>query len=237
MALDWTAFTAPVSVQAVQQWKAAAQATGARWAGSGIGRAVALVVLLAPLVLLFGAFGVLLLVGGIAALVGGDLGSIFAGVLGLVLGPLALAVAALGVWGLTKALPDERRWERWVRLDWFARSNRLTFSPADPEPNYPGAIFRNGGSREAIDHFRSVEGRFFDVGNFRYVVSNGKNSTTYVWGFLALSLERRLPHMLLDSRQNESWGALGFGGLFDRRQVLSLEGDFDLWFTLYCPVQ
>src|SRR5690606_3240844 len=45
------------------------------------------------------------------------------------------------------------------------------------------------------------------------------------------------PHMLLDSRQNNTWGFSGFAGLFDRAQVLSLEGDFDRWFTLYCPRQ
>jgi len=235
MALDWTAFTAPVSPQAIQQWKSAAKAAGHRWAGDGIAQIVILYVLLVPMVLLFAVFGVGLVAGGVIALIGGDVGSALFGGFGILLGLLCLGLVALSIWGLTKIVPNERRWERWLRLDWFARTNRMTFSPADPEPNYVGAIFRNGGSRQAIDHFRSVDGRFFDVGNFRYVVSNGKNSTTVTWGFLALSLERRLPHMLLDSLQNNSWASQGIAGLFDRGQVLSLEGDFDRWFTLYCP--
>ncbi len=237
MALDWTAFTAPVSAQQIQQWKAAAKAAGHRWAGDGIAQVVVLYVLLVPMVLLFAIFGFALIGGGLVALIGGDLGSAAFGGFGIVLGILCLGLVVLSIWGLTKIVPSERRWERWLRLDWFARTNRMTFSPADPEPNYVGAIFRNGGSRQAVDHFRSVDGRFFDVGNFRYVVSNGKSSTTVTWGFLALSLERRLPHMLLDSRQNNSWASPGLAGLFDRGQVLSLEGDFDRWFTLYCPRQ
>lgn len=235
MALDWTAFTTPLAPQAIQKWKGAAQAANHPWASNGVARTVLLYVLLVPMVLLFAIFGVALVAGGIVGLFNPDPGSVAFGGFGIVIGILCLGLVALSIWGLTKIVPDERRWERWLRLDWFARTNRLTFSPADPEPNYPGAIFRNGGSRQAIDHFRSQEGRFFDVGNFQYVVSNGKSSTTVTWGFLALSLERRLPHMLLDSLQNNSWASQGIAGLFDSKQVLSLEGDFDRWFTLYCP--
>ncbi len=235
MALDWTAFTAPLAPQEIQQWKRAAQAANHPWASDGVARTVMLYVLLVPMVLLFAVFGVVLVVGGVGGLGNPDSGAAVLAGFALAIGIFCLGFVALSIWGLTRIAPSERRWERWLRLDWFARSNRLAFSPADPDPNYPGAIFRTGGSRRAIDHFRSTEGRFFDVGNFQYVVSNGKSSTTYIWGFLALSLERRLPHMLLDSLQNNSWASPGLAGLFDRSQVLPLEGDFDRWFTLYCP--
>jgi hypothetical protein len=235
MALDWTAFTAPVTPQQVQQWKAAAQAANHRWAGDVTARVVVALVFLIPAVVLFVGIGVALLLAAISGFVSGGLGGVTTGVFGILVGLFCLAVVALAVWGMVKVFPSERRWERWLRLDWFARANRMTFSPSDPNPNYPGAIFKWGGGRASIDHFRSVDGRFFDLGNFQYVVSNGKSSTTHTWGFLALNLERRLPHMLLDSVQNNSWGSPGLAGLFDRDQVLSLEGDFDRWFTLYCP--
>ncbi|WP_395639542.1 hypothetical protein [Pseudolysinimonas sp.] len=237
MALDWTAFSAPVSPQAVQTWKAAAKAAGHRWSGDGTARIVVLYVLLIPMIGLLVIFGVSLVVGGLVGLISGDVGSALFGGFGIVVGILCLGVVALGIWGLTKIVPSERRWERWLRLDWFARTNRMTFSPADPNPSYPGAIFSTGSARTAIDHFRSIDGRFFDLGNFQFVTSNGKSSTTHTWGFLALSLERRLPHMLLDSLQNNTWGLSGLAGQFDRTQVLSLEGDFDRSFTLYCPRQ
>jgi hypothetical protein len=236
-AIDWTAFTAPVTLQQVQQWKAAAKAANHRWAGDGTATIVVMWVMLLPLIALFALAGFALILGALAGMVTGGVAGLVTGGAGVLFGILCLGVVALGVFALVKVAPSERRWERWLRLDWFARSNGMTFSPRDPEPNYPGAIFRNGGSRAAVDHFRSVEGRFFDTGNFQYVVSNGKSSSTITWGFLALHLERRLPHMLLDSLQNNMFGMTGLAGLFARDQVLSLEGDFDRHFTLYCPKQ
>lgn len=235
MALDWTAFTSPVTPPQIQQWKAAAKAAGHRWAGNGTAAAVIVLVVISPMILITALLGFGSIGGAIVGLATGQEYGFLAGGFGLLFGFLMLGVAALLVWLCTKVFPNERRWERWLRLDWFARSNRLLFSPSDPNPNYPGAIFSRGGGRAAIDHFRSTEGRFFDFGNFQYVVSNGKSSQTITWGFLALNLERRLPHMLLDSIQNNSWASQGLAGLFARDQVLSLEGDFDRYFTLYCP--
>lgn len=128
------------------------------------------------------------------------------------------------------------KWERWVRLERFAEANELVYSPSDPNPQYPGAIFSVGGSRAAIDHMRAQSGRFLDLGNYRYVTSNGKSSTTSTWGFMALELDRALPHMVLDSRANNGlFGGTNLPASFSRDQVLSLEGDFDQHFTLYCP--
>ena len=235
MSIDWTAFTQPVTVAQTQQWKAAAKASGAKWAGDGIARLVIVLVLLAPMIFISGLVGFLAIAAAIAAFVSGDSTVALGGVMSLVIGLLSLAVAALMVWVCRLVFPDERRWERWMRLQEFGRDNGLTFSPLDDNPNYPGAIFHYGASRATVDHFRPVEGRFFDFGNFRYVVSTGKSSTTVTWGFLAMQLDRRLPHMLLDSVHNNSWRTGGLAGLFTRDQVLSLEGDFDKWFTLYCP--
>ena len=150
----------------------------------------------------------------------------------LVLGVLALIV----VLGIRSAVGGGGRWERWLRLDRFAAANGLVFSPRDPNPGYPGAIFGSGSSRVALDRVRSAAGRFLDYGNYRYVTGSGKNSRTHNWGFLALQLDRALPHMLLDARANNGlFGGSNLPATFDRQQVLSLEGDFDEFFTLYCP--
>lgn len=128
------------------------------------------------------------------------------------------------------------KWERWVRLERFADANEFVYSPSDSNPQYPGAIFSSGSSRAAIDHMRARTGRFLDLGNYRYVTSSGKNSTTHTWGFMALELDRALPHMVLDSRANNGlFGGTNLPASFSRDQVLSLEGDFDQYFTLYCP--
>jgi hypothetical protein len=233
--IDWSAFTQPVTPAQIQQWKTAAQASGARWAGDGTVRVVVVLVLAIPMILICGLFGFLTIAGGIVGLATGDPSGGFAGVLGIVVGLLSLAVTALLVWACREVFPNEHRWERWMRLQEFGRDNGLTYSPLDANPAYPGAIFHYGESRAAVDHFRPVEGRFFDFGNFRFVVSNGKSSSTITWGFLAMQLERRLPNMFLDSLQNNSWRTGSLSGLFARDQVMSLEGDFDTWFTLYCP--
>ena len=237
MSIDWSGFTQPVTVAQVQQWKTAAQATRARWAGDGTGRAVVLLILIIPMILIVGLMGFIAIALSIAGFVSGEPSGAVGGGFGLLFGIVILSLVPLLIWACTKVFPSERRWERWMRLQEFGRDNGLTFSPSDPDPSYPGAIFSHGSNRAAVDHFRPVEGKFFDFGNFQYVVSNGKSSTTVTWGFLAMNLDRRLPHMFLDSRQNNSFGSFGLSGLFDRDQVLSLEGDFDNWFTLYCPKQ
>ncbi|MEO5535239.1 MAG: hypothetical protein ABIR17_08925 [Pseudolysinimonas sp.] len=237
MSLDWTAFTAPVSLQQVQTWKLAAKASGARWAGDNTGRIVLVLVLAVPMIAISILVGFASIAGAIGGFGAGNSSGALSGGLALLLSLFSFGLVALMIWACFKVFPSERRWERWLRLDWFARTNRMTFSPLDPKPNYVGAIFSSGESRAAVDHFRSVEGRFFDVGNFRYVVSNGKTSQTITWGFLALNLERKLPNMFLDSIANNSWAFSGLSRLYARDQVLSLEGDFNRYFTLYCPKQ
>lgn len=123
-----------------------------------------------------------------------------------------------------------------LRQDRFARANGLAFSPRDPNPSYPGAIFQLGDSRVAIDHFWAPSGRALDFGNYRYSTGSGRDRTIRTWGFLALRLDRNLPHMLLDSRHNNGlFGSSNVPVSFSKDQVLALEGNFDRSFTLYCP--
>ena len=127
------------------------------------------------------------------------------------------------------------RWQRWLRLERFAEQNGLIFSPLSPDPQYPGMIFGQGRARVALDHLRSAGGRFLDYGSYRYTTGSGKNSTTHTWGFLALELDRSLPHMLLDAKANNGLFGSTIAVSFSKDQILSLEGDFNEHFTLYCP--
>ena len=129
-------------------------------------------------------------------------------------------------------------WARRLRMARFAEANGLHFAPISPAPSYPGAIFGLGSSRQVSDHFRTTDDRYLDFGNYRYTTGSGKSRTTHHWGFLALQLDRSLPHMLLDSRANNGlWGSTNLPAVFARDQVLSLEGDFNEHFTLYCPAE
>jgi hypothetical protein len=128
------------------------------------------------------------------------------------------------------------RWGRWLRLDRFAAANGLVFAPRSGAPAYPGAIFSQGRDRHVTEHLRTRDSRFLDLGTFRYETGSGKNRRQHARGFLAMHLDRRLPHMVLDARANDGlFGATSLPAVFDRSQRLSLEGDFDRHFTLYCP--
>jgi len=124
---------------------------------------------------------------------------------------------------------------RLARLLGFAAENGFRFATRERNPDYPGVIFRIGRDRQATDHIVRTTPRFLDIGNFRYTTGSGKNRTVSTRGFLALHLDRRVPHMLLDARANNSFLGSNLPVAFSPDQVLSLEGDFDRHFTLYCP--
>lgn len=151
-------------------------------------------------------------------------------VLGIVLLIVVVVVRA--------AIGSGSRWEKWLRFEKFAAANGLVFSPRDANPQYPGMIFSGGRDRAAIEHFRSASDRFLDYGTYRYKTGSGKNESTHSWGFMALQLDRALPNMVLDSKANNGlFGGSNLPATFTKDQVLSLEGDFDNYFTLYCPKQ
>ena len=146
-----------------------------------------------------------------------------------------LVVAILAVVGVS-VFRNSNAWEKWMRLSRFATANGLIYSTQSPNPAYPGSIFTNGHSRRSIDHVRSASGRFFDIGNYQYKTGSGKNETTHNWGFMAFVLDRKLPHMVLDSTANNGlFGGSNLPATFAKGQRLSLEGDFDKYFALYAP--
>src|SRR5690606_410461 len=76
--------------------------------------------------------------------------------------------------------------------------------------------------------------RFVEFANYRYTTGSGKNRTTHTWGYVAVKLDVPLPNIVLDARGNNTLGS-NLPASFSEDQRLSLEGDFDRYFTLYCP--
>lgn len=224
---DYTALREPVTRDEVAAFRTHAKATR-RFSSPPSGVTIVVLAVAAfILITVFASFGVMVATAFV------DEGSVLLPVTVVLV--VALIIAA-GIAAATRALRD--RWERMMRQTRFAEANGLAFSPRDADPIYPGAIFHIGDSRTAVDHFVSTDGRQLDFGNYRYSTGSGKNRTTRTWGFLALRLDRRLPHMLLDARSNNGlFGASNLPVTFSKDQVLSLEGDFDRHFTLYCPLE
>lgn len=228
--IDYTALTAPVDRAEVKMFRESARSRP----GYATTSAVVTVIIVILMVFLFG-FIFLGILGGvvlaIAEVADSPSGAIAGFVVPAVLVAGFVAVAVL----IIRSVLRGGKWERWYRFDRFATANGLTFSPMDADPQYPGAIFQFGNPRAALDHFRSLSGRFLDYGNYRYTTGSGKNRTTRTWGFMALRLDRALPNMVLDSNSNNGIFGSNLPATFDKNQVLKLEGNFNDYFTLYCP--
>lgn len=147
---------------------------------------------------------------------------------------IATMLVAAGVFTAFRLSGGQSKWARLVRLSRFAEANGLSFTSNGIVPNYPGAIFRVGSSRRVPERLSRAEKPAVDLGNLTYVTGSGKNRKTHNWGYLAIKLDRKLPQMVLDAKSNNFFGT-NLPAKFSRNQVLSLEGDFDRYFTLYCP--
>ena len=120
------------------------------------------------------------------------------------------------------------------RLSRFAQANGMFYEAKVADPPLPGMIFSLGRSRQSTDLVRGTTPRFVEFGNYQYTVQSGKNSTTYRWGYVAVKLDVPLPNIVLDAKGNNGFGS-NLPASFQKEQRLSLEGDFDQYFTLYCP--
>jgi len=128
---------------------------------------------------------------------------------------------------------------RFVRLSRFAEANGMTYYPLTLNPNYGGMIFSIGDGRNSHDQLISMSGKAFEIANYSYVIGSGKSRRIIEKGYIRVQLDRNLPHMVLDSvSNNTNLFGLSLSNLpvsFDKNQRLSLEGNFDKYFTLYAP--
>ncbi|WP_396643125.1 hypothetical protein [Microbacterium sp.] len=149
--------------------------------------------------------------------------------------PVLLILAAIGaiVWLAIRLYAGGR--ERWYRLARFAEANAMSYVPSLADPGLPGMIFSQGHSRAARDLVRGDSPRFVEFANYRYVTGSGKNQSTHKWGYVAIKLDVPLPHILLDAVGNNGLFGSNLPTSFDRDQRLGLEGDFDRYFSLFCP--
>lgn len=144
---------------------------------------------------------------------------------------LVLAGIGFAIWRLVRGGSSER----WYRLDRFAQANGMSWHPVSEDPPLPGMVFAQGRSRKATDVVRGTRPRFVEFGNYQYTTGSGKEQTTHRWGYVAVKLSTPLPHIVLDATSNNALFGSNLPASFDKAQRLSLEGDFDRHFALYCP--
>jgi len=147
----------------------------------------------------------------------------------------ALIPVVLAAVGIPLFIVSGRRTrESTYRIARFAEANAMTFRPFVADPPLPGMIFHRGDARMASQLVRGQHPRFVEFGNYTYTTGSGKNKTTHSWGYVAVKLDVPLPNIVLDALGNNSLGS-NLPSTFSKDQRLSLEGDFDQHFTLYCP--
>lgn len=226
--IDYSPLAGPIDRAHMREFKRAARASGELWAIRKPGTII-LAVVVSVIVVIFGNILASIFANALSrsGLGGSELVRILAPVITVVVG---------GIFFLAWFGTYRTKWARWTRLDRFASANGFNFLPEGAGPNYRGVIFGVGGTRTSTDHVSSRRGRFFNIGNYRYSTGAGKSRRVHEWGFLAFRLDRKLPHMVLDARSNDYiFGGSNLPTRFTKDQTLSLEGNFDNYFTLYCP--
>lgn len=143
---------------------------------------------------------------------------------------MILVVIPIGVWGLISSTKTR------YKIDAFISRNSLTaLSGQKISDSHKGFIFNVGNSR----HYNGIgfnDSVLSEIGNQTYTIGSGKNKQHHNFGVIRLKLSRKLPHMVLDSTKNNDFGE-NLAKSFRSNQKLSLEGDFDKYFTLYTPKQ
>ena len=142
-----------------------------------------------------------------------------------------IVVAAIVGAVVSQGRMKERRW----RLSRFAAANAMQYLPQLANPQLPGMIFGRGSGRRADDIVRGTNPRFVEFANYQYTTGSGKNRTTHRWGYIAVHLDAPLPNIVLDALGNNGLGMSNLPVTLAKGQRLSLEGDFDKHFALYCP--
>lgn len=225
--IDFSAFTAAMSEAEIAAYRNEKPPGKLTWDAGTIGCLAVLIVILLGII----GGGVAAVVWAVSSALNGSTGpAIGVGTIGLMIGGFIAFVAIA-----TRGPAPRGPWEQWTRLDRFARENGLRFQASDTATPSAGSIFQVGDARVVSNRISSSDASL-DIGNYSYSVGAGKSRQFYDWGYLAIRLERVLPHFVLDSTSNN--GRFGSGRLpasFDKRQVLPLEGDFNAHFTLYAP--
>jgi hypothetical protein len=124
----------------------------------------------------------------------------------------------------------------------FAQANNLIYFSRDPlakiqEANniyipISGLIFNVGFGQK----FRDLIGNNdLSIGNYQFLTTNGKTTKVHKWVVASVKLSRNLPHIVLDSKQNNELGISNLPESFKRDQRVDAEPALTDYFTLYAP--
>lgn len=122
----------------------------------------------------------------------------------------------------------------------YADAHGLSFSLVKAAPLHAGTPLSYGKQLGVFNVMGSTSGRPMEFGNFSYAWPlYGEDALCRSWDFayLAIKLDRSLPHVSLQAKQSvvlwDLSAGIPVGPSQDQR--LELEGDFRKYFYFYCP--
>jgi hypothetical protein len=122
---------------------------------------------------------------------------------------------------------------RHYRLARFARDNGLSYEPG-PVTGSHVTPWADRGVLTLTRIMRPRSQRSIEFANYELRAGPTGSGNAQFGGFGAVRLATRLPHIFLRA-QGGPIDTFTMAALPDRAQRLSLEGDFDDYFTLFCP--
>ncbi|POH70841.1 hypothetical protein C3B59_04015 [Cryobacterium zongtaii] len=151
----------------------------------------------------------------------------------VVVGALLLSVGIMMARFFVRTFKRRDTPKRHYRLARFATANGLSYLPGPVS----GKHLKPWASRGVLTLtrvMRPASERAIEFANYELRVDTLGSSNAQFGGFCAVRLSTPLPHILLRAQAGKA-GKFALAALPDSAQRLSLEGDFDDHFTLYCP--
>lgn len=125
-----------------------------------------------------------------------------------------------------------RNGNRSLQIEQFCKDNNFEFRSFQASTNKTGSLFTRGDSRKITNEISGTTSHNgFCIYDYQYSTGSGKNRRTYHFGVAEITLKRKFPHILVDSKRDGSIS----GFEFDASQKLELEGDFNKYFSVYGP--
>ncbi len=127
-----------------------------------------------------------------------------------------------------------------IKLTNFTINNGFHYQPKNIGMKRQGLIFNLGSNRTFKDVISAQVGdKKAEMSNYSFDIKTKDNTVTYTHGYIMIQLNRKLPHMILDTKANNgNFFGINFSNLpisLNSNQKFQLEGDFDKYFTFYAP--
>lgn len=127
-----------------------------------------------------------------------------------------------------------RRWRRRRAAADVALAHGWHYALEGDPQNYAGALFRAGVRGWVENSMHVHDPRYVELGNYAFQAEQGRSLKALdEVGFVAVQLDRSLPHMYLQAQGRTKPRPYAVG--FQRGQRMDLEGDFPRYFRLYVP--